>query len=165
MLIKKLEGAGIKTFNNFETFVEYSNDMDDIYKNTEDYNPNTKRKILIVFDDMVVDILSNKKPNPIVTESVIRGRKLSISLVSNTQSYFVVSRNIRVNSAHYFIMAIPNKRDLQQISFNHSSDIDFKDFKNLYKNCAGKTYSFLVFDTTLASDNHLRFRKNVLERI
>ena len=101
--------------------------MDDIYKNIEEYNPNKKRKILIVFDDMIADMLSNKKLNPIVTESFIRGRKLNISLVFITQSYFVVSENIRLNSAHYFIMKIPYKWELQQIAFNHSTDIDFKD--------------------------------------
>ena len=62
-------------------------------------------------------------------------------------------------------MKIPNKRELQQIAFNHSSDIDFQEFMNLYKKCTAKTYSFLVIDTTLASDNSLRFRKNLLERI
>ena len=83
--------------------------MDDIYKNIEEYNPNKKRKILIAFDDTIADMLSNKKLNPIVTELFIRGRKLNISLVFITQSYFAVSKNIRLNSMHYFIMKIPNK--------------------------------------------------------
>ena len=139
--------------------------MDDIYKNIEGYNPNKKRKILIVFDNMIADMLSNKKLNPIVTELFIRGRKLNISLVFITQSYFAVPKNIRLNSTHYFVMKIPNKRELQQIAFNHSSDIDFQDFMNLYKKCTAKPYSFLVIDATLASDNPLRFRKNLLERI
>ena len=139
--------------------------MDDIYKNIEEYNPNKKRKILIVFDDMIADMLSNKKLNPIVTELLIRGRKLNISLVFITQSYFAVPKNIRLNSTHYFVMKIPNKRELQQIAFNHSSDIDFQDFMNLYKKCTAKPYSFLVIDATLASDNPSRFRKNLLERI
>ena len=123
------------------------------------------RKVLIVFDDMIADMLSNKKLNPIVTELFIRGRKLNISLVFITQSYFAVPKNIRLNSTHYFIMKIPNKQELQQIAFNHSSDIDFKDFMNLYKKCTAKPYSFLVIDATLASDNPSRFRKNLLERI
>ena len=106
-----------------------------------------------------------KKLNPIVTELFIRGRKLNISLVFITQSYFAVPKNIRLNSTHYFVMKIPNKRELQQIAFNHSSDIDFQDFMNLYKKCTAKPYSFLVIDATLASDNSLRFRKNLLERI
>ena len=139
--------------------------MNDIYKNIEDYNPNKERKILIVFDDMIADMLSNKKINPIVTELFIRDRKLNISIVFITQSYFAVPKNIRLNSTHYFIMKISSKRELQQISFNHSSDIDFQDFMNLYKKRTEKPYSFLVIDTTLASDNLSRFRKNLLERI
>ena len=110
-------------------------------------------------------MLSNKKPDPIVTELFIRGRKLYISLVFITQSYFAVPKNIRLNSTHYFVMKIPNKRELQQIAFNHSSDIDFQDFMNLYKKCTAKPCYFLVIDTTLASDNSSRFRKNLLERI
>ena len=105
------------------------------------------------------------KLNPIVTELFIRGRKLNISLVFITQSYFAVPKNIRLNSTHYFVMKIPNKRRLPQIAFNKSSDVDFQDFLNLYKKCTEKPYSFLVIDTTLASDNSLRFRKNLLERI
>ena len=131
----------------------------------KDYDPNKKRKILIVFDDMIADMLSNKKLNPIVTELFIRGRKLNISLVFITQSYFAVPKNIRLNSTHYFVMKIPNKRELQQIAFNHSSDIDFQDFMNLYKKSTAEPYSFLVIDTTLPSDNSLRFRKNLLEAI
>ena len=103
--------------------------------------------------------------NPIVTELFIRGRKLNISLVFFTQSYFAVLKGIRLNSTHYFIIIISNKRELQKITFTHSSHIDFKDFLNLYKICAAKPYSFLVINATLASDNHLCFRKNLLERI
>ena len=120
MPINKGKGPGIKYFNDSETFTEYSNDMDDIYKNIEEYNPNKKRKISIVFDDMIPDILSNKKLNPIVTELFTRGRKLNISLVFITQTYSAVLTNIRLNSTHYFIMKIPNKREVQQITFNHS---------------------------------------------
>ena len=122
----------------------------------EEYNSNKKHQILIVFDDMITDMLSNKKLNPIVTELFIRGRKLNISLVCNTQFYFTVPKN-RLNSTHYFIMKIPNKRELQQIAINHSSDIDFRDFMNLYKKC--------TIDATLASDNPSCFRMNLLERI
>ena len=145
--------------------LKLSNDIDDIYKNVEEYNPNKKRKILIVFDYMIADMLSNKKLNPIVTELFIRGRKLNISLVFITQSYFAVPKNIRLNSTHCLMIKISNKWELQQIAFNHSSDIDFKDFMNLYKKCTAKPYSFLVIDATLASDNSLRFRKDLLERI
>ena len=111
-------------------------------------------------------MLSNKKLNPIVTELFIRGRKLNICLAFIALSYVAVPKNIRLNSMHYFVMKIPNKRELQQIAFNYLLDIDFKDFMNLYKKCTAKPYYFLVIDTTtLASDNPLRFRKNLLERI
>ena len=121
---------------------------------------------MIVFDDKIVVMLSNKKLNLIVTKLYTRGSKLNISLIFFTQSYFVVPKNIRSNSTHYFVMKIPNKRELQQIKFNHSSDIPFKTlWMNLYKKCTAKPYSFLVIDTTLPSDNPSRFRKNVLERI
>ena len=83
--------------------------MDDLYKNIEEYIPDKKRKILIVFDDIVSNILNNRKLNPIVTELFVRGRKLNISLVFITQSYFAVPKNIRLNSTHYFIVKIPNK--------------------------------------------------------
>ena len=91
-LIKKREDVGTKHFNDFKAFIEYSNDMDNIYKNIEEYNRNKKHKILIVFDDMIANMLNNKKLNPIVTELFIRGRKLNISLVFITQSYFAVPK-------------------------------------------------------------------------
>ena len=105
----------------FEAFMEYSNDMQDVYKNTEEYNPIKKRKV-IVFDDMIADTINNNKLNPVVTELFIRGRKLHISIVFIMQSYFKVPKDVRLNSTHFFIMKIPNKRELQQIALNHSSD-------------------------------------------
>ena len=130
--------------------------MDNIYKNIEEYNPNKKQKVLIAFDDIVAGVLSNEILNPIVTELFIRKKRLNIYLVFITQSYFAVPKNIRLNSTHYFIMKILNKRDLQQVAFNHSSDNDFTDLMNLYKKC---------IDATLASYNLSCFRKNLLERI
>ena len=114
---------------------------------------------------MTPGVLSNKKLKPIVTKLFIRGRKQDISLVFITQSYFAVLKNIRLNSMHYFIMKNQNKGELQQIAFYHSSDINFKNFKNLYEKCTAKPYKFLVIDATVASDNPLRFRKNLSERI
>ena len=139
--------------------------LNGIYKNIEEDNPNKKRKILIVFDDMVADMISNKKHNSIVTELFIRGRKLNISLIFITKSYFADPKKIKVNSTHCSIMKISNKLELQQIAFNHKADIDFKDFINLYEKCTAKPYSFLVIDATLTSDNPSHFRKNLLERI
>ena len=106
-------------------------------------------------------MINNNKLNPIVTELFIRDRKLNISIVFITQSYFKVPKDVRLNSTHFFIMKIPSKREFQQINLNHSSDIDFKDFMKIYKKYT-KPYSFLVNDTTLPSDDPLRFRKNFL---
>ena len=96
---------------------------------------------------MIADMINNNKLNPIVTELFIRDRKLNISIGFIMQSYFKVPKDVRLNSTHFFIMRIPNKRELQQIALNHSSDIDFKDFMNIYKKCAKEPYSFLVNDT------------------
>ena len=134
MLINKRKSTGLKQFNDSKAFTEYSNDMDDIYKSIEEYNLIKKRKILIVFDDVIADMLGNTKLNPIVTELFIGGRNLNISLVFITQSYFSVPKNIRLNSTHYFITKIQNKREHQQIVFNLSLDIDLKDFLNVLQN-------------------------------
>ena len=160
-LINKRESTGLKYFNDPKAFIEYSNDMQDVYKNIDEYNVDKECKILIVFDDMIADMINNKKLNSIVTELFIRGRKLNISLVFITQSYFKVPKDVRLNTSHFFIAKIPNKRELQQIAINHSSDISTKDFINIYRECTAEPYSFLVNDATLASDNPLRFRKNL----
>ena len=107
--------------------------MQDVYKNIDEYNTDKERKILIVFDDMMADIINNKKLNSIVTELFIGGRKLIISLVFITQSYIKVPKGVRLNSTHFLIMKTPNKRELQQIALNHSSDINLKDLININK--------------------------------
>ena len=132
-LINKLQKVGLDDFNDPKACIAYSNDMQDVYKNIEDYSPNKKRKVL-VFDDMISDMINNKRLNPVVTELFIRGRNINISIVFITQSYFKVPKDVRLNSTHFFIMKIPNKRELQEIPLNHSSDIDFKDFVKTYKN-------------------------------
>ena len=160
-LINKREEVGLDHFDDHKAFIEYSNDMQDVYKNIEDFNPGKEHKILIVFDVMIADTINNKTLNPIVTELFIRGRKLNISIVFITQSYFKVPKVVRLNSTHFFIMKILNKRELQQIALNHSSDIDFKDFMKICKKCTKESYSFLVNDTTLQSSDPLRFRHNL----
>ena len=157
-LINIREKVGLDHFDDHKAFMEYSIDMQDVYKNIEDYNPGKKRKVLIVFDDMI----NNKNLDSIVTELFIRGRKLNISIVFITQSYFKVPKDVRLNSTYFFIMKIANKRELQQIALNHSSDIEFKDFMKIYKKCTKEPYSLLVNDTTLSSDDPLSFRKNLL---
>ena len=160
-LIKKRKDAGRKHLNDLNAFTECSNTMDDIYENIDDYNPSTKRKILIVFDDMIADIMSNKKFQAISKELFIRFRKLNNSLVFITQSYFSVPKDVRLNSTHYLIMKINNRKELQNIAINHSADIDYKDFVKIYRECTRKPYSFLTIDTTLPVSDPLRFRKKL----
>ena len=92
-------------------------------------------------------MINNKKLNSIVTELFIRGRKLNISLVFITQSYFKVPKDVRLNTTHYFISQIPNKREIKQIAINHSSDISTKDFENIYRKCTAEPYLFFINDT------------------
>ena len=162
-LINKREGVGVDHFNGPKAFIEYSNDMHDVYKFINYYNSNKENKILTVFHDMIADMINNRRLDSIVTELFIRGRKLNISLVFITQSYFKVPKDVRLNTSHFFIAKIPNKRELQQIAINHSSDISTKDFTNIYRKCTVEPYSFFVNDTTFASDNPLRFRKSFLK--
>ena len=91
----------------------------------------------------------------------IRCRKLNISLAFITQSYFSVPKDIRLNTTHYFIMKIHSKRELQNIAINHTSEIDYQDFKKIYRECTKKPYTFLTIDTTLPVSDPLKFRKNL----
>ena len=116
ILIKKRKDAGIKHLNDPNAFIECSNTMDDVYENINDYNPIRKRKKLIAFDDMIADIMTNKRFQTIIKELFIRGRKLNISLVFITQSYFPVPKDVRLNTTHYFIMKINNRRELKNIA-------------------------------------------------
>ena len=141
-LINKREKVGLNHFDDHKAFTEYSDDVQDVYKNIEDYNPGKKRKILIVFDDMIADMINNERLNPIVTELSTRGRKLNISIVFIMQSYFKVPKDVRLNSTYSFIMKISNKRELQQIVLNHSSNSDFRDFMKINKKCSAGPYFF-----------------------
>ena len=114
---------------------------------------------------MIADIMTNKKFQAIIKELFIRCRKRNISLVFITQSYFSASKDVRLNTTHYLIMKINNKRELQNIASNHSADIDYKDFMKIYIECTKEPYSLLAIDTTLPSSNPLRFRKNLFESL
>ena len=157
-LIIKREKVGLDHFNDPKAFMEYLNDIQDVYKNIEEQNP-----VSTIFDDMIADMINNKKLNPIVAELFIRRRKLNISIVFITQSFFKVPKEVKLNTTHFFITKIPNKRELQQIALNHSSVTDFKDFIIIYQKCTAEPYYFLVNDTTLSLHNPLRFRKNLVE--
>ena len=111
--INKRESIVLKHFNDLKTFVEYSDDMQDVYKNIDEYNVDKERKILIVFYGMIADMINNKKLNSVVTELFIRGRKLNVFFAFITQSYFKVPKDARLNSTRFFIMKFPNKRELQ----------------------------------------------------
>ena len=110
---------------------------------------------------MMADMIHNKKLNLIVTELFTRGRKINISLVLIPQSFFKIPKNVRQNTSQFFIAKISNKRELQQIAINHSSDISTNDFANIYRKYTDELYSFLVIDTMLSLNNPLRFRKNL----
>ena len=151
-LINIRKKVGLKRFNDTEAFIEYSNDMQDVYRNIAEYNIDKERKILIVFDGMIADTINNNKLCSVVTELFIRSRKLNIFLVFITKSYFKVARDVRLNTTHFFITKIPSNRELQQIALFHSSDIYTKDFINIYKKYTAVPYSFLVNNARLASE-------------
>ena len=160
-----LEDAGVKHFHVLNEFIECSNAINDIYENIDDYNLNKKIKTLIVFDDMIADIMTNTKFQAIIKELFIRCGKLNISLVFMTQSYFSVPKDVRLNSTHYLIMKINNKKELQNIAINHSADIDYQDFIKIYRECTKEPYNFLTIDTTLPASDPLRFRKNLFDSL
>ena len=120
LLMKKREQARIKNLEDKNAFIEYSNNMDGIYDDINDYNKKRKRKVLIVFDDMISHVMSNKKAQQVLKELFIRYRKLNISLCFLTQSYFSVPKDVRLNCTHYVIFKLNNKRELQNIAINHS---------------------------------------------
>ena len=135
ILIKKRKDAGIKHLNDPKEFIEYSNTTDDAYENIHDYNSSRKRKIFIVFDDMIADILKNRTFQSIIKELFIRRRKLNISLVFINQSYFSDPKDVRLNSTHYLIMKI-------NYAVNHSADINYQDFIKIYRECTKEPYFF-----------------------
>ena len=134
-----------------------SNRIDDVYQNIDDYNPSKKRKVLIVFHGMIADIMRNKKFQVIIKELFVSCRKLNISLLFITQSYFSVLKDVRLNSTHSLITKINNRKELQNIAINHSADFDYKDFVRIYRQYTRKPYSFLTIDTTLPVSDPLRF--------
>ena len=148
--MNKREKVGLDHLNDRKAFMEYSNDLLDVYKNVGNYNPDKKRKALIVFDDLITDMINNKKLNSMLTELISWGRKLNISIVFIRQSYFKVPKEVRLNSTHFFIMKNLNKRELEQIALNHSSDIDFKYFIKIYKEMYCRTIPFFSYPYNLA---------------
>ena len=135
--------VGIKDLNDSNVFIECSNTMDDVYENIDDCNPNRQRKILIVFDDTIADIMSNKKFQAIIKELFVRCRKLNISLDFITQSFFCSKRcEIKFNTLFDYEKYKKIYREIQNIAINHSPDIDYKDFVKIYRECTNKTFFF-----------------------
>ena len=116
---------------------------------------------LIVFNDTIADMMTNKKFQAIIKELFIRCRKLNILLVFITQAYFSIPKDVRLNSKYHLIMKINNKKELQNIAINHSAFIDYEDFVKIYRECIKEPYSFLTIDTALSASDILRFRKNL----
>ena len=148
LLINEREKAGVNFNNASRPFIEYSNSMDDIFSQIEDYNKKRKRKVLMIFDDVISHVMSDKKALQILKDLFIRCRKLNISLCFLTQSYFSVTKDVRLNCTHYILVKLNNERELQNIAINHSVDIDYKDFIKIYRDCTKELYNFLTIDTT-----------------
>ena len=130
-LINKREQAGIKNLNDPHVFIEYSDDMNDVLDDINDYNKNRDKKVLIVFDDMTADIEYNKSFKRIIKELFYRARKINVSIVFITQSYFTALKDARLNSTHYILMKIGNKKELKRIAEEKSGHLDYKFFKNI----------------------------------
>ena len=141
-LIKNRENSGTKHFNDPNAFIECSNTMDGVYDNINDYDL-SRKKILIVFDDIIADIMTNKKIQSLIKGLFISCRKLNISLAFITQFYFAVTKDVGLDLTHYLNMKIKNKRKLQNIAINHSADIDYKDFMKSYRECTKELLNFL----------------------
>ena len=162
-LINKREQAGIKNLNDPHAFIEYSDDMNDVLDDINNYNKNRDKKVLIVFDDMITDIEYNKNFKRIIKELFYRARKINVSIVFITQSYFRALKDARLNSTHYILMKIGNKKELKRIAEEKSGHLDYKDFLKIYNCCTRKPYSFMTIDTRPTAG--VTFKKNFNEPI
>ena len=160
-LINKREQAGIKNLNDPHTFIEYSDDMNDVYNDISNYNKKQDKKLLIVFDDMIADIEYNKNFKNMIKELFYWGRKLNISIVFVMQSYFRALKDARLNSTHYIFMKIGNKKELKSIGEEKSGNVDYKDFLKMYNYCTNKPYSFMTIDARPTAT--MVFKKNFNE--
>ena len=162
-LINKREQAGMKILNDPHAFIEYSNDMNDVLDDINNYNKNRDKKVLIIFDDMIADIMRSEKFKAIVKELFIRCRTLNISIVFITQSYFRTPKDARLNSTHYILTKIGNKKELKSIVVENSGHLDFKDFLKIYNYSTKEPNSFMMVDTR--PNARVTFKKNFDEPI
>ena len=161
-LINKREQAGMKNLNDPNAFIEYSDDINDVLDDINDYNKNRDKKVLIVFDDMIADIECNKNSKRIIKELFYRARKINVSIVFVTQSYFRALKDARLNSTHYILMRIGNTKELKRIAEEKSGHLGYKDFK-MYNYCTKDPYSFMTIDTTPTAT--IQFKNNFNEPI
>ena len=157
-LINKREQAGIKNLDDPHASIEYSDDMDDVLDDVNNYNKNRDKKLLIVFDDMIADIEYNKKFKRIIKELFYRARKINVSIVFITQSYFRALKDARLNSMHYKLMKIGNKKELKSIAEEKSGNLDYKDSFKMYNYCTREPYSFMMIDAWPTAT--IPFKKN-----
>ena len=148
----------IKNLNHPHAFIEYSSDMNDVLEDINNYNKKRDKKVLIIFDGMIVDIMRSDKFKAIVEELFIRCRKLNISIVFITQSYFRAPKDARLNSTHYILMKMGNKNELKSIAEENSGHLDFKEFLKIYNHCTRDPYSFMIVDTRPTA--RVTFKKN-----
>ena len=148
----------MKNLNDLHAFIEYSSHMNDVLEDINSYNKNRDKKVLIIFDDMIADIMRSEKFKAIVKELFLRCRKLNISTVFITQSYFRTPKDATLNSTHYILMRISNKKELKSLTEENSGHLDFKDFLKIYNYCPKEPYSFMLVDTRLTG--RVTFKKN-----
>ena len=153
-LVKKREKVGLYHYDDPKAFIEYLDDMQN-YKNIEEYNLGKKCKVLTVFDDMIADMINNKRLNPVVAELLIRGRKVNISVVFIMQSFFKVSKEVRLSVFSY---KIRNKRECQQK--DNSKSFIRHWFQRFYRNLKKYATNHILFWLMMqSSDNPLRFKR------
>ena len=162
-LINKREQAGIKNLYNSKAFIEYLDDMDDVLDDINNYNKNRDKKVLIVFDDVIADIEYNKNFKRIIKELFYRARKINVSIVFITQSYFRALKDARLNSMRYILMKIGNKKELKKIAEEKSGHLDYKDFLKIYNYFTREPYSFITIDARPTAI--IPFRKNFDESL
>ena len=162
-LINKREQAGIKNLNDLHAFIEYSHDTNDVLDDINNYNKNRDKKVLIFFDDMIANIEYNKKFKRIIKELFYRARKINVSIVFITQSYFKALKDAGLNSMHYILMKIGNKKEFKKIAEEKSGHLDYKDFLKMYYYCTEDPYSFMTIDTRPTAT--IPFKKNFDEPI
>ena len=157
-LINKREQAGIKNLNDPQAFIEYSDDMNEVLDDINNYNKNRDKKVLIVFDDMIADIEYDKNFKRIIKELFYRARNINVSVVFITQSYFKALKDARLNITHYILMRIGNKKELKRIAEEKSGHLDYKDFLKMYNYCTEEPYSFMTTDARPTAT--IPFKKN-----